>query len=49
MELGLITCVQQLVSHLSPTDFLVNNAVLRTAHSIFRRYVLAVALPLIPC
>lgn len=29
---------QQLVAPLSPTDFVVNNALLQTAHSIFRRY-----------
>lgn len=28
---------QQLVTPLTPTDFVVNNAVLQTAHSIFRR------------
>ncbi|GAA5958061.1 hypothetical protein JCM21900_003574 [Sporobolomyces salmonicolor] len=30
--------VDQLVQPLSPTDFVVNNAVLQTAHSIFRRW-----------
>lgn len=30
-------CSQQLVAPLSPTDYVVNNAVLQTAHSIFRR------------
>ncbi|KAI5479889.1 importin-alpha export receptor [Pseudohyphozyma bogoriensis] len=30
--------VDQLVTPLSPTDFVINNAVLQTAHSIFRRW-----------
>ncbi|GAA5939353.1 importin-alpha export receptor [Sporobolomyces koalae] len=30
--------IDQLVQSLSPTDFVVNNAVLQTAHSIFRRW-----------